>query len=137
MLNTREASFSPFSFMHGFWTLCLDFLVRDVECLGEHTIGQLTGNPEERHGNEADVERAVEDEDESGMWARARRVQTPRRVIDAGDRDAERAHPKDLLAVGWRDELIIRFGHDVGEEVFSSGRFRFVWDLLTFILPFK
>jgi len=38
-------------------------LVRDLECLGEHTAEQLTGNSEERHGNEADVERAVEDED--------------------------------------------------------------------------
>jgi len=81
--------------------LCLDLLVRDLERrLGEHTVEQLTGNSEERHGNEADVERAVEDEDESGAWARARRVQAPRRVVDAGDRDTERAHPKDLLAVG-------------------------------------
>ena len=57
--------------------MCLDLLVRNLERLGEHTVGQLTGNSEERHGNEADVERAVEDEDESDAWARARRVQAP------------------------------------------------------------
>ena len=53
--------------------MCLDLSVRDMERLGDHTIGQLIGNSEERHGNEADVERAVEEEDESGAWARAPR----------------------------------------------------------------
>ena len=37
----------------------------------------------------------------------AQRVQAPRRVADAGARDAERVHLKDLLGVGSRDGLII------------------------------
>ena len=44
----------------------VDLLVGDLEHLGEHAIGQLTGSPEERHGNETDVEHAVEHEDELG-----------------------------------------------------------------------
>ena len=57
------------------------FLVRDPERLGEHDVGQLTGSTEERHGDEANINRAIEDEDELHA---AQRVQAPRRVVDAG-----------------------------------------------------
>ena len=38
---------------------------------------------------------------------RAQWVQAPGHVVDAGARDAERVHLKDLLSVGSRDGLII------------------------------
>ena len=44
----------------------VDLLVGDLECLGEHAIGQLTGSPEEHHGNETNIEHAIEHEDELG-----------------------------------------------------------------------
>ena len=44
----------------------VDLLVADLERLGEHAIGQLTGSPEECHGDETDVEHAIEHEDELG-----------------------------------------------------------------------
>jgi len=49
----------------------VDLLVGDLERLGEHAIGQLTGSPEERHGNKTDVEHVVEHENElSGTQVR-------------------------------------------------------------------
>ena len=44
----------------------VDLLVGDLERLGEHAIGQLTGSPEERHDDETDVEHTIEHEDELG-----------------------------------------------------------------------
>ena len=44
----------------------VDLLVGDLERLGEHAIEQLTGSPKERHGDETDVEHAVEHENELG-----------------------------------------------------------------------
>ena len=42
----------------------VDLLVGDLERRGEYAIGQLTGSPEERHGDKTDVEHAIEHEDE-------------------------------------------------------------------------
>ena len=42
----------------------VDLLVGDLERLGEHAIGQLTGSLEECHGDETNIEHAVEHEDE-------------------------------------------------------------------------
>ena len=78
----------------------VDLLVGDLERLGEHAIGQLTGSPEERHGNETNVEHAVEHEDELGGVQVHVQQQTPRCVVHARARDAERIHLKDLLSVG-------------------------------------
>ena len=78
----------------------VDLLVGDLEPLGEHAIEQLTGTPKECHGDEIDVEHAVEHEDElGGAQVRVQR-QAPRCVVHARARDAERIHLKDLLGVG-------------------------------------
>ena len=75
-------------------------LVGDLERLGEHAIGQLTGSPKECHGNKIDIEHAVEHEDElGGMQVRVQR-QAPQWVVLARARDAEHIHLKDLLGVG-------------------------------------
>jgi len=43
------------------------FLVGDLECLGEHAVGQLTGSLEEHHGDGLCAGKlAVEDRDDSG-----------------------------------------------------------------------
>ena len=55
----------------------VDLLVGDLECLGEHAIGKLTGSPEECHGDETDVEHAVEHEDELGSAQVCVQWQTP------------------------------------------------------------
>ena len=44
----------------------VDLLVGDLERLGEHAIGQLMGSPKECHGDETDVEHAIDHEDELG-----------------------------------------------------------------------
>jgi hypothetical protein len=62
--------------------------------LGEERVGG---------GDEADLERAVEDEDDlGGARVRVRRVLAARRVVDARHGDAQRVHARELLHVGRR-----------------------------------
>jgi|UniRef100_A0A804QJZ1 hypothetical protein len=54
-------------------------------------------------GEEADLERALEDEDDlGGARVRVRRVLAARRVVDARHGDAQRVHPRELVHVGRR-----------------------------------
>ena len=49
------------------FSTCLNYQLEIFEeCLGEHVVGQHTGGLEECCGDEADIERDVEDEDELG-----------------------------------------------------------------------
>jgi hypothetical protein len=65
-----------------------------VDDLGEELVGS---------GDEADLERALEHEDDlGGARVRVRRVLAARGVVDARDRDAQGVHAGELLHVGRR-----------------------------------
>jgi hypothetical protein len=79
-------------------------------------------------GDEADVERAVEHEDQlGGARVRVRRVEPAGGVVDADEGDAQRVEPRDLLHVGAGDHGAggagdgARLGDDVGEKVVRGG----------------
>jgi hypothetical protein len=79
-------------------------------------------------GDEADVERAVEHEDQlGGARVRVRRVEPAGGVVDAGEGDAQRVEPRDLLDVGAGDHGACgagdgaRLRDDAGEEVVRGG----------------
>ena len=78
----------------------VDLLVGDLEPLGEHAIKQLMGSPKERHGDEIDIEHAIEHEDELGGVQVRVQWEAPRCIVHVRARDVERIHLKDLLGVG-------------------------------------
>ena len=78
----------------------VDLLVGDLEPLGKHAIEQLTGSPKERHGNEINIEHAIEHEDEIDGAQVCVQRQPPRCVLHTRAQDTERIHLKDLLGVG-------------------------------------